>query len=73
MDKLRDRIRTCEKADGSDKIYVSGEIEVEREIESRKMDTLYTQGEVKALHHHQRARFESNAGANEAECASNLD
>ena len=50
MDKLLDRTRKCEKADGFERIYVSGEMETEREIENRKMGILYTQGEVEALH-----------------------
>lgn len=51
MSRLRDRTRTCQKADGSDRIYLSEEIEVERETENRKMGILYTQGEVEALHY----------------------
>lgn len=50
MDKLLDRTRKCEKADGFERIYVSGEMETEREIENRKMGILYTQGEIEALH-----------------------
>lgn len=46
-----DRTRTWENADDFDRIYISGEIEAERETENRKMGILYTQCEVEALHH----------------------
>ncbi|KUJ07653.1 putative malate/L-lactate dehydrogenase [Mollisia scopiformis] len=50
MDTLLSRVRSCEKAVGADKIYVSGEIEKELEAKRRREGIPYTQREVNALH-----------------------
>lgn len=50
MDELMERTRGCDKADGVDRIYSSGEIEAEREIKNRREGISYTQGEVDTMH-----------------------
>ena len=49
MDTLLWRVRQCEKAAGVERIYTSGEIEVEIEVKRRKEGIPYSRGEVDAL------------------------
>lgn len=63
MDKLQDRVRSCEKADGVTRIYTSGEIEADMSDRRRKEGIPFTTGEVDALH----------ALANESGCEVRLD
>ncbi|PVH70720.1 malate/L-lactate dehydrogenase [Cadophora sp. DSE1049] len=50
MDELMERVRACEKAEGVDRIYTSGEIEANLEVQRRKDGIPYTQGEIDGLH-----------------------
>lgn len=50
MDELMRKVRGCEKAEGIERIWTSGEIESEREEQRGKEGIPYTQGEVDALH-----------------------
>lgn len=49
MDALMETTRGCERADGVDRIYTSGEIEAGREIENRREGIAYTQNEIDAM------------------------
>lgn len=50
MDELMRKVRGCEKAEGVQRIFTSGEIEAEMEERKRKSGIPYTRGEVNALH-----------------------
>ncbi|CZR69965.1 related to malate/L-lactate dehydrogenase [Phialocephala subalpina] len=50
MDTLLSRVRSCDKAAGVDRIYVSGEIERDLEVKRRREGIHYTRGEIDALH-----------------------
>ncbi|RSH95873.1 hypothetical protein EHS25_000966 [Saitozyma podzolica] len=50
MDETLRKVRGCEKADGVERIYTSGEIEAEVEQRRRKEGIPLTAGEVDALH-----------------------
>jgi LDH2 family malate/lactate/ureidoglycolate dehydrogenase len=50
MEELMGRVRECEKADGVQRVYTSGEIEAESEIKRTKEGIPYTQGEIDTMH-----------------------
>ena len=50
MDETLRKVRACEKADGVERIYTSGEIEAEVEQKRSKEGIPLTAGEVDALH-----------------------
>jgi LDH2 family malate/lactate/ureidoglycolate dehydrogenase len=50
MDETMERVRGCEKAQGVERIYTSGEIEAGLESKRRKEGIPFTQNEVDALH-----------------------
>ncbi|KAL2068490.1 hypothetical protein VTL71DRAFT_14827 [Oculimacula yallundae] len=50
MDELMQKVRGCEKADGVDMIYISGEIEARLEAKRTKEGIPYTPGEINTLH-----------------------
>lgn len=49
MDDLLDRVRSCEKADGVERIYTSGEIESDLELRRNKEGISYTRSEINTL------------------------
>jgi LDH2 family malate/lactate/ureidoglycolate dehydrogenase len=49
MDEMIGRVRGCEKAADVERIYTSGEIEAELEVERRE-GIPYTQGEIETMH-----------------------
>lgn len=50
MDTLIKRVRECDRAEGVDRIYTSGEIEEVQEKERRATGIPFPQGELDALH-----------------------
>ena len=50
MDEMIGRVRGCEKAADVERIYTSGEIEAELEVERRREGIPYTQGEIETMH-----------------------
>lgn len=50
MDELLETVRACEKAEGVKRIFVSGEIEAEKELRSYIEGITYTRAEVDTLH-----------------------
>lgn len=50
MDELMEKVRGCEKAEGVDRIYVSGEIEAELNAKRSREGIPYTMSEINTLH-----------------------
>lgn len=50
MDELLSSVRSCDKAEGVERIYTSGEIEAQKERHHTRVGLLYTEGEINTLH-----------------------